>query len=296
MSDDEYLESVLAAQDLSAESLQRLEKHRSAVTDLLFAAFPDPRPTVRQAGSIAKETANEETHDLDLTCYFAHDDKQAGETLEEIYESVADALRQHYVVRRKTSAIRLYSRDEEDDLHVDVVPGRFIEGSDGDVFLHHRGDDRERLRTNLDVHIEHIRESGVRPAIRLMKLWNFRRGVEVKTFVLELLVVKLLEDRLDEPLSKQLRYVLEQLRDEVDSIEVEDPANPTGNDLSDRWSPEIRARVSVAAKETLEVVDESGWPDVFGASADEADRAAALERAAAAVPPQARYQPWRESS
>jgi hypothetical protein len=40
-----------------------------------------------------------------------------------------------------------------------------------------------------------VKDSGVVPAIRLLKLWKVRRGLQVKQFVFELLVIKVLEKK-----------------------------------------------------------------------------------------------------
>ena len=91
----------------------------------------------------------------------------------------------------------------------------------------------KRLKTNIDVHIEHVRDSGVTDAIRLVKLWKVRNGIVFKHFVLELSVIKLLDGRKRSSLESQLVHVLTEFRDSIDELTVEDPANPEGNDLSD---------------------------------------------------------------
>jgi hypothetical protein len=60
-------------------------------------------------------------------------------------------------------------------------------------YLFQSSGDKKRLKTNLDVHLDHVRDSGVIDAIRLAKLWKVRNGLPVRTFVLELAVIKLLE-------------------------------------------------------------------------------------------------------
>ena len=56
---------------------------------------------------MAKGTMNREAYDLDIICYFAHDDTSAGKTLEEIYNNVSEALKGNYIVEPKGSAVRL---------------------------------------------------------------------------------------------------------------------------------------------------------------------------------------------
>ena len=89
----------------------------------------------------------------------------------------------------ETGTLRLHSRDPKDrlDLRVDVVPGRYVDEKGGDVFLHQTSGDKNWLKTNLDVHINHIKNSQVTDAIRLIKLWRVRNHLSVRTFVLELL-------------------------------------------------------------------------------------------------------------
>jgi hypothetical protein len=41
------------------------------------------------------------------------------------------------------------------------------------------------------MHLSHIKNSNVVDAIRLIKLWRVRKALMFKTFVLELLVIKL---------------------------------------------------------------------------------------------------------
>lgn len=288
MSDVEYLQKVLKSQTLDADSseLKALQQQRKKVEQLLHKAFRSS-PTIRYGGSIAKGTMIKESYDLDLPCYFPHDDTSAGSTLREIYESVAKALEQEYFVERKTSALRLRDHTRENymvDFHVDVVPGRYIDDDKNDVFLYQASGEKERLKTNLEVHIQHIRDSGVVDAVRLIKLWRVRNRVTVRQFVLDLLTIKLLKEQESADLDAQLRYVWEQFRDHPDELSVEDPANPEGNDLTDLLD-QARASLSAVASSTLATLDSQGWEAVFGKieDPDSSDKRAALHRIAASV-------------
>lgn len=268
MTSDEYLNSILKSQEVADDSkeMRELRKHRQDVEALLCSQYGNA-PHLRYGGSKAKGTMILESFDLDLHCYFAHDDESAGSTLKEIYENVEMTLEPKYLIERKRSALRLTSRDpfrRGVDLHIDVVPGRFIDGEDGDGFLYQNGGDKERLQTNLDVHIAHIRESGVTEAIRLLKLWKVRNGLyQTRTFILELLTVELLKSHKAEPLSQLLELMFTVFRDEMDGLSVEDPANPNGNDLSGILN-EGKFALSSAAAETLRTIELSGWEAVFG--------------------------------
>jgi len=289
MNPNDYLEKILAQQTFSDDDpeLEELRTIRKEIDGLLQRRFSKSSPSIRWGGSMAKGTMIREAYDGDMTCYFPHDETEAGNTIEEIYENVAATLGERYVVERKTSAIRVKdpstkeSKGFAQDLHIDVVPGRFTGEDGGDVFLHQTSGGKQRLKTNLQIHIDHIKDSGVRPAIRLMKLWNVRNGVGAKTFVLELLLVKLLEKKKSALLAQQLEYVLTEFRDNPNGLAVEDPANPGGNDLKPILD-QVRQRLSVVAATTLSLIENSGWESVFDKDdegGDAEDRKAELKAA-----------------
>jgi hypothetical protein len=290
MTTDEYLQTILRQQTLAegGAELTALRARRDEVEKLLRESFKDGSPAIRYGGSIAKGTMIREAYDLDMTCYYGHEDASAGGTLKEIYESVERALQAKYLVERKPSALRLKGLEPSQrglDFHIDVVPGRFTDESRGDVFLYQSSGEKERLKTNLDVHIKHVRESGVVDAIRLLKLWRVRQGLSVKHFALELLTIKLLRERRRSALEDQLTHVWAEMRDHMDSLSIEDPANPSGNDLSGLLDAHVRQQLSAVAGSTLRTIETSGWEAVFGAAEEmsDQDRGAALRRAAAAV-------------
>lgn len=295
MTNDEYLQKVLESQNLNEDSkeLKDLRARRDEIEGHLRAAFGDS-PSIRYGGSKAKGTLNKDTYDLDMTCYFPRDDEDAGGTVKEIFENVAAELEKHYTVERKTSALRVKGLDKV-DFHVDVVPGRFIDDNEDDVFLYRSIGEKERLKTNLDTHISHVKDSGVVPAIRLMKLWVFRNAVSLKTFVLELAVIDVLDGSTDD-VEEQLTTVLTKFRDNSADIKVEDPANPTGNDLSEVWNDSVRANVSSVARATLATVAVLGWEAVFGKLPEETSDSTAKQvdrlRSAAHASTTA-TRPWR---
>jgi hypothetical protein len=296
MDTDDYLKKVLQSQRLADDSdeMKELREHRDDVETILRQNFSESSLTIRYGGSKAKGTLIREFFDLDLVSYFATGDNTAGETLEEIYGNVKDVLSESYYVEEKTSALRLKSKDPKHfgvDFRIDVVPGRFTDDTKTDCYLFQKSGDKGRLKTNLDVHIAHIRDSGVLDAIALLKLLRARKALSVKQFAWELLGVKLLSSKKKVSLSMQLEHVLTEISNADDAITIEDPANPSGNDLmpllKGRW-----AELQWAATSTLNVVEQSGWEKVFGniESTDKASRATILTSAAYAT--SARTQPW----
>lgn len=300
MKPNEYLKRVLEQQTFSDDDqeMKDLQRHRRDIEATLRASFSGASPSICWAGSKAKRTMIRESYDGDMTCYFPHDDIAAGSTLAEIYDNTRSALAEHYHVEIKPSAIRVLSKDDwHTDLHVDVVPGRFINGNEGDVNLHRTTGDKQSFKTNLQTHIDHIKDSGVTDAIRLMKLWKVRNHLDTaKTFVIELLVVKILKSKKSSGLAEQLEHVWTQFRDDAPALTVEDPANPTGNDLKPILDT-CRHLLSDVAKDTLWQVENNGWEAVFGEleeSKDGTSKAEALKAAAVHVATPTR--PWAQAS
>jgi hypothetical protein len=271
MNSNSYLKKILEHQTFSNDDheLKDLRQRRNDIEKKLRTYFSTSAPSICWAGSMAKGTMICESYDGDMTCYFSEEEEKAGRSLKEIYETVEKSLQEGYQVERKASALRVKDKqDRSNDLHIDVVPGRYTDETKSDVFLHRTIGDKQRLKTNLQTHIDHIRDSGVTDAIRLMKLWKVRNGLDTaKTFVLELLVVKLLKDKKALDLSTQLRYVWTEFRDKPDNLFVEDPAN-SNNDLRFALN-DCRSILAVVAGDTLWQIENKGWEVVFGEIEDE---------------------------
>ncbi len=290
MNENEYLAAILKQQTLAPDSqeLKALQENRAKVEGLLRDYFSTCSPTIRYGGSKAKGTMIKEAYDLDIACYFPHDNTDAGETLEDIFGNTRKALESDYWIEPKPSALRLKNPDPKNfkvDFHIDVVPGRYTDDNKTDTFLYQSSGEKKRLKTNLDVHIEHVRESGVTEAIRLLKLWRVRNGLRIKHFALELLAIKLLKDKKSVTLANQLKHVWEELHDHPDNISIEDPANPAGNDLSALVDPSIRSELSQVARAALDAIGSSGWQTVFGTidEKSEEEKTESLKRAAVRV-------------
>ena len=264
MSTNEYLQKVLKSQKLENDELEALEKNRGEVEKVLRDKFGSG-PTIRYGGSKAKGTMIRDSYDLDIICYFESDDTSAGDTLKDIYDSVKKCLDSTYYVEPKKSALRIETKEEKVYFHIDVVPGRYTDEKKEDVFLYQSNGDKDRLQTNLQKHINYVKDSGLTDVIKLIKYWKIRNGLQIKTFILELLVIEILKDTEErEGLDICLKKFWEQLKDKVDEIEIEDPANPTGNDLSELFDDSIKDSLSSLAKRALETTEQQGWEAVFG--------------------------------
>ncbi|MGE3466922.1 MAG: hypothetical protein AB7J13_08315, partial [Pyrinomonadaceae bacterium] len=153
MTNEEYLEEILESQTLAndGDELKLLRQRRDDVEKLLRKEYGS-NPSILYGGSKAKGTMIKDSFDLDVICYFDNDDTIAGDTLQEIYDSVAETCENDYHIERKPSAVRLKCKDSEneaEDYHIDVVPGRFVDDDRDDVFLYRHSAEKGRQKTNL---------------------------------------------------------------------------------------------------------------------------------------------------
>jgi hypothetical protein len=234
-----------------------------------------------------------EAYDLDIICYFENDDTSAGETLEDIYNNIRTVLGKSYYVVPKPSALRLQSPTQV-DFHIDVVPGRFTDASKSEAFLYRSSGEKKRLKTNLDVHLAHVRDSGVREALKLVKLWRVRNQLSVTNFVLELIAIDLLSGKKKDDLAGQMTHFFSELAAQADTVTPKDPANPEGNDLSDVLNLLVRGELERIASRASGYIADENWEALFGPPPEASDaegQRAHLRRVAAAVT--APTKPWR---
>lgn len=218
----EYLESLLTEEQISDEEKKTIKEKRDEVETALKKEFGDKIKTIKYSGSIAKHTAVNSSKDLDLAVHF---NKDAFNTLKEMYDSVYDFLNKEYSVRKQKVSIGLIHDN------VDVVPGRRIDEEDegnNDVFLY-RSDDDSRIKTNIEKHKSHITESGCREIIKIMKIWKNKWNVKFKSFAMELLVIQALKDTTKTGLKDRTKEVLEYIVKNVETINLIDPANSNNN-------------------------------------------------------------------
>jgi tRNA nucleotidyltransferase (CCA-adding enzyme) len=117
-------------------------------------------PIIVPAGSWAKGTMIREAYDIDVICYFENNGIMSEKSLKDIYLDVEATLFAEYAVERKRSALRLLAKTAKTYSHIDVVPGRFVDDTNSNTFLHQNEGDKERLQTDTKLHVKHIRDSG----------------------------------------------------------------------------------------------------------------------------------------
>ncbi|MGE0541838.1 MAG: hypothetical protein AB7R89_16830 [Dehalococcoidia bacterium] len=181
MTGHEYLEQLLRDQTVSNETIEQMRITRDQIESIIRSVFGSTL-RIYYAGSYGKSTMITAYHDLDIVVYFPSTNAS---TLKDIYWSVNNTLiSAGYIINQKDVSIRL---PYQSGFYVDVVPGRALDETFEYANLY-RSETDSRLQTSIKVHIETIRKSGLHGTMRLMKLWNVRHNLGVRSFALELLI------------------------------------------------------------------------------------------------------------
>ena len=253
MSNDAYLYQLLAQQDLTQDELDSLRSLRDKIEAQLSVLQGSPR--FYYAGSFGKKTMIRASYDLDIVVYWPND---CGYSLKGIYTAVGDVLSKHWThVTPKTVAWELRFQG---GFHIDVVPGRAIDGTFRYANLYRRDKDSS-LQTSIKVHIDTIRNSGRRDVIRLMKLWRTQHNVPLrKTLALELITIDGCSGLRVDGLERQMSAALAYVRDNILTARTVDPAN-SNNIVSDEMSLSEKYTIQAAADSSLKA---QFWSQVLG--------------------------------
>jgi hypothetical protein len=252
MTNQEYIENLLKSQVLSNDELKALRSLRDRVENLLSRL--DGGPRFYYGGSYGKDTIIRERYDLDVIAYWP---ESTTYTIKDIYDGVGQQLKKEWMyVNSKTVAWEI---PFEGGFHIDVVPGRALDKQYREANLY-RTNTGTTLKTSLKKHIDTIKDSGRREAVRLMKLWRERRKVPFKkSFLLELMTIAGCSGCSVSDLPAQVTAALKYIRDHIEATQVRDPAN--GNNLlSDDISSADKRRIKDAAQTALSV---RTWSEVF---------------------------------
>ena len=251
MTNEEYLQGLLKGQDLAVAEEDALRKLRERAQKRLSNLSGSPR--FYYAGSYGKKTIIREQYDLDVVVYWPSD--YSG-TLKDIFTAVGAELKKEWAnASPKTIAWEI---PISSGFHLDIVPGRAIDSTFKDANLYRRDKD-STLKTSIKTHIDTVRNSGRRDAIRLVKLWKARKAIRFKTFILELMTIDGCKGQSLADLEPQLIAAFKYLRDNIVTARVVDPAN-SNNVISNDISDADKLAIKVAAQAAL---DAQYWSQVF---------------------------------
>ena len=247
---NKHLDNVLESHKMKHVD-DRMEKYilkREELKDALHGKFGDKIVSrAINSGSYAKHTAINTKFDIDICQPFKY---KGFDTLEEMADAVYDYfnteyededLVSHKTVRQRVSIGLTFFLDGV-EIQMDVVPGRELLENDYsatnrlNLYVRPKGlDSATSTQTNIQKHVDLIKgKSDERSIIRLLKSWKANNNKNVKSFLLELITIRVFEKAHEIPadLWGKLELVMEYIRDNITTIRLEDPAN-SNNIVSD---------------------------------------------------------------
>ena len=225
MTPDQYLLSVLAKYRVPLTASIAANRARQALNPLISKWANQYLLAILFSGSYAKGTVVRGGTDLDL---FISVSPTTPETLREIYQTLLNALKAHFILpRRQDVSIGI----KYQGLKIDIVPGKKRPGNTLDHSLY-RSKAGTWIQTNVLKHIAHVRKSGRVNEIRALKIWRQLHSLDFPSFYLELAVIRALSGRWSNQLADNVLTVLDFFANNLTNARIVDPAN-TNNIVSD---------------------------------------------------------------
>jgi len=163
-------------------------------------------------------------------------------------------------------SIGLIFQIDGDQIDMDIVPGREINKDEytttNDLKLYVRAKDglpATSTKTNIKKHIDFISgKNAERDIIRLLKIWKRSNNRDYKSFLIELLTIKAFDEKSDIPtgLWEKLKFVLEYITDNIETLQLRDPAN-SNNIVSDTMDAFQKQSLSSDTRNILERIEEN---------------------------------------
>ena len=195
------------------------------------------------SGSRAKGTAIDLSTDIDL---FISLSSTTQNSLKEIYNSLYNRMLEEGISARKQNvSIGITYQGKK----VDLVPAKRQGQYGNDHSLYRRKVD-SWTKTNIDTHISRVRQSGRITEITALKIWRENHNLEFPSIYLECFAIDSLYGRSLNAPADNIMYLLRDIRDNIQTRRVVDPAN-TNNILSEELTQMEKKALSDAAQQSL---------------------------------------------
>ncbi|MHA2179983.1 MAG: nucleotidyltransferase domain-containing protein [Promethearchaeota archaeon] len=257
------------AKSLKPTQIQKnqIRRYKNSIEKVLKNELNRYNIRIYYAGSYAKNTGMKNSLDLDLVIRFPSTIRNS---IKECYELVYDVLRRNnWNPRRKNAAIRIsnLSLPGETKLdHADIVPEKQISNSEYCNLWLNR--ENRALKTSVQLHLESIRELGMLDLIRLMKYWKSQHNLQYPSFILEQCLIRWAKDERknsSKDIITRLHSHINYISRRIKNISLKDPANPTGNTLTNQTSfpTANKNKIARVANETYIYAKNQNWSKFF---------------------------------
>lgn len=215
-------------------------------------SFWGPSMEIQQSGSRAKGTAIKGSSDMDM--FLSITDRQNEDTLKNYYDEIYEFLKgRGYKVRKQNVSIGVNFKGYD----IDVVPAKKTNKStysrDWQSYNDHwlwSNKKQVRTLTNIQRHIDLVRNSGLTKEIMLTKIWRNNHNLDFPSIYIEIIVREALQNSSSYSLSDNFLKVLRYIRDNIIDKKVVDPSN-SQNIISESLTYSEKVAISKAASDSL---------------------------------------------
>jgi hypothetical protein len=241
---NKHLDDVLESHKLKhiQDRMDRFDEKRDKVKDAVETKFSGKIVTrAINSGSKAKHTAINLKFDVDICQPFKY---KSFDTLEKMADALFDYFQnefedEHFIkykTRKQRVSVGITFVIDGEELQMDITPGRELSEDDYketnrlNLFVRPKGaDPATSTQTNIQKHVDHIKGKGdERKVARLLKIWKCNKGRrELKSFFIELITIRAFDYQSTIPSTiwEMLEMTMKYIRDNIESIRLEDPAN-----------------------------------------------------------------------
>ncbi len=243
MTSDEYLQSLLTKYRVTTGQGSPAYNAGNAVYPIIQKWADTQLREVRFSGSNAKGTAIHGRTDVDLFISLKSDTRQ---TLKELFDMLFNRMRNNGYPGAQKQNVSIHIN--HNGIDIDLVPAVHYGDSSEDHWLYVNKANRERTKTNVNTHIELVRNSGRVQEIILAKIWRKNHGLDFPSFYLELAVIEALKYKRS-GIADHFLAVLDYLSNGFSSARFVDPAN-TANIISDDLTDAEKRAIALKAGES----------------------------------------------
>lgn len=216
-----------------------------------------PKMSIQQSGSRAKGTAIKGKSDMDM--FLSIEDPNNEKTLQTYYDEVYVFLKDEgYTVRKQNVSIGLkyYGCD------IDVVPAKKVNSQSYIRYNDHylwSNKHKCRMLTNIQKHIDMVRNSGVQKEIMLLKVWRENHSLDFPSIYIEQLCIEKLSKNNQYNLADNFWQMLHYISDNIENKRVVDPSN-CNNIISDSLTNSEKRQIANQAQGSL---GQKYWKDIL---------------------------------
>lgn len=240
MTADEYLQNLIARNRVATGEGSAASNAGNAVYQIVKRWAGQQLRSGSYSGSYAKGTAIRGRTDVDLFISLKSDTTN---TLKEIFDKLHSWISQNGYPHARKQNVSVHV--VHNSIEVDLVPAVHLGGNTEDHWLYVNKANRERTKTNVDTHINTVRNSGRINEIILTKIWRKNHNLDFPSFYLELAVIEALKYKRS-GLAEHFLAILDYLSTTFVSARFVDPAN-TNNIISDDLTDAEKKAIAIKA-------------------------------------------------